>query len=222
MTSSSSSCSLTSPSSPNSEYGNNNNSKYANIFTNDEKESDCGVSEKPSNGLSSNSTEIIEGLERELQDLQMTLDEAEKEWKQDRTSFPLNGVKVGDEIGFLEDELQEVEAERMRLALIEDKLRQLLQVLLSVADLNLSRRTLGRLVLEAVEDAAGVKLGDIGFEDDKTKGKVSPLTFLSNLLSSTANYHALSTESLLHLAFENLSFPPCIPELPEPVEATLA
>ncbi|XP_064101640.1 uncharacterized protein LOC135212152 [Macrobrachium nipponense] len=114
------------------------------------------------NGLTSNSTEIIEGLERELRNLQLTLDEAELEWQQEKTCPPQKPTEKKikeEETALLENELREVEAERMRLALIEEKLRQLLQVLLSVADLNLSRRTLGRLVLEAVEDAAGVKLG---------------------------------------------------------------
>ncbi|XP_068216636.1 cytospin-A-like [Palaemon carinicauda] len=175
------------------------------------------------NGLTPNSTEIIEGLERELRNLQQTLEEAELEWKQETTFQPQRPKEViREETALLENELREVEAERMRLALIEEKLRQLLQVLLSVADLNLSRRTLGRLVLEAVEDAAGVKFGDIGFSNSAPEdGKVSPLTFLTNLLSSTSNYQALSTESLMQLAFQGLSFPPCIPELPEPIEATL-
>lgn len=47
-----------------------------------EKTDLAGWASYPSHGTPSSSTEIIEGLEREVQWLQHTLDEAEKEWDQ--------------------------------------------------------------------------------------------------------------------------------------------
>lgn len=185
------------------------------------KEGDVPQWKSPSSGLPSTSTEIIEGLEKEVQWLQYTLSEAEKEWDEEQHHLTEDEVTVRQKAELLEEELRQVEAERSRLILIEDKLRQLLQVLLSLADMNLSRRTLSRLVLEALEDCSGIKLGDLSATCVAGDGDVSPLAFLNNLLSSTSNYQTLSTESLIHLALQGLTHTPGIPRFPERIEATL-
>lgn len=155
------------------------------------------------------SKEIIEGLERELEWLQHTLEEAEKEWQEEspqqaeeETSAKVEKVKPAAEIRI-------EEGDRARLSLLEDQLRQLLEALVSVADMNLSRRTLGRLVLEAVQDASGHSTDPTkpGAEDE-----VPPISLLTRLLSSLSLHAPTkqreeSTEWLFHTALRGLDHP---------------
>ncbi|ROT82985.1 putative EF-hand and coiled-coil domain-containing protein 1-like [Penaeus vannamei] len=161
---SNSSCSPKSPASPRSESDlltPSLGSPTLMITEEEEEESSWAVREAKKGGaLTSTSTAIIEGLEKEVQWIQESLDAAEKEWDQEQSLYSKDDNDAYGKSGVLDEKLRHVEAERVRLALLEDKLRHLLQVLLTLADLNLSRRTLGRLILEAVEDAAGAKIGE--------------------------------------------------------------
>lgn len=54
---------------------------------------------------------------------------------QEQRNLSEDEVIAREKAELLEEELRQVEAERTRLIIIEDKLRQLLQVLLSLADM---------------------------------------------------------------------------------------
>ncbi|XP_063585666.1 uncharacterized protein LOC134763050 [Penaeus indicus] len=222
---SNSSCSSKSPASPRSESDlltPSLGSPTLMITEEEEEESSWALREAKKGGaLTSTSTAIIEGLEKEVQWIQESLDAAEKEWDQEQSLYSKDDNDAFGKSGVLDEKLRHVEAERVRLALLEDKLRHLLQVLLTLADLNLSRRTLGRLILEAVEDAAGAKIGEVRSLASLRDSDVSPLAFLPSFLSSTSSYHTLSTETLVHLALRGLTRPPQMPELPDHFEATL-
>ncbi|KAG0698036.1 hypothetical protein GWK47_026149 [Chionoecetes opilio] len=112
------------------------------------------------------------------------------------------------------------DGDRARLFLLEDQLKQLLEALMSVADMNLSRRTLGRLVLEAVQDASGHSEKPV---NPGTEDEVPPISLLTRLLSSLSLHtpnsgREESTEWLLHSALRGLAH--CA-EARERVEVTM-
>ncbi|XP_063861033.1 uncharacterized protein LOC135101263 isoform X1 [Scylla paramamosain] len=164
------------------------------------------------------STEIIEGLERELEWLQHTLEEAEKECEEESSQQAKEKPVVEEPKP--PGELRVEESDRERLSHLEEQLKQLLEALMSVADMNLSRRTLGRLVLEAVQDASGHAASTMrpGAEDE-----VPPISLLTRLLASLphhapAKQQEETTEWLFHSALRGLAHPA---EARERVEATM-
>ncbi|CAL4218827.1 unnamed protein product, partial [Meganyctiphanes norvegica] len=97
-----------------------------------------------------------------------------------------------------------LQAERMRLTRIEGNLRQLIQTLLFLADLNLPNKVIGRLLVDAVQSACGLKLSLLTSEI--TQGHVAPLTMLTSLLTASPTQLAdISTPALLHLLLQGLT-----------------
>ncbi|MPC11551.1 hypothetical protein E2C01_004219 [Portunus trituberculatus] len=167
------------------------------------------------------STEIIEGLERELEWLQHTLEEAEKECEEESSQQAKEELMAKETQPTGELKVLHVEeSDRARLSHLEEQLKQLLEALISVADMNLSRRTLGRLVLEAVQDASGPEASTArpGAEDE-----VPPISLLTRLLASLPLHsppkqREETTEWLFHSALRGLAHPA---EARERVEATM-
>ncbi|XP_041048541.1 EF-hand and coiled-coil domain-containing protein 1 isoform X1 [Carcharodon carcharias] len=85
-----------------------------------------------------------------------------------------------DETELLQMELQMLETERVRLSLIEEKLMDVLQLLQQLRDLNVSRRSLGKILLSTLESC-----------NNPQHGKVHILEVLNAL------YHELAACELL-------------------------
>ncbi|XP_072438308.1 EF-hand and coiled-coil domain-containing protein 1 isoform X1 [Chiloscyllium punctatum] len=64
-----------------------------------------------------------------------------------------------DETDLLQMELQMLETERVRLSLIEEKLMDVLQLLQQLRDLNVSRRSLGKILLSTLESCSNPQHG---------------------------------------------------------------
>jgi len=76
--------------------------------------------------------------------------------------------------------------ERIRLAIIEEKIKEILTVLKSLNSMKISNEILGTLVLEAVEKAY-----------DDSKGEVQVFEFLNILYQSSREYERQSADNLL-------------------------
>ncbi|GCC41028.1 hypothetical protein chiPu_0025370, partial [Chiloscyllium punctatum] len=66
-----------------------------------------------------------------------------------------------DETDLLQMELQMLETERVRLSLIEEKLMDVLQLLQQLRDLNVSRRSLGKILLSTLESCSNPQHGEL-------------------------------------------------------------
>lgn len=80
-------------------------------------------------------------------------------------------------------ELQMVETERVRLSLLEEKLVDVLQLLQSLRDLNISKRALGKILLSTLD----------AFEDPAQEGRSGPLAILDALHQALAGCELLQT-----------------------------
>ncbi|XP_010639593.1 EF-hand and coiled-coil domain-containing protein 1 [Fukomys damarensis] len=81
-------------------------------------------------------------------------------------------------------ELQMVETERVRLSLLEEKLVDVLQLLQSLRDLNISKRALGKILLSTLD----------AFEDPAQEGRSGPLAILDALHQALAGCELLQTQ----------------------------
>ncbi|KAK2718971.1 hypothetical protein QYM36_006101, partial [Artemia franciscana] len=85
--------------------------------------------------------------------------------------------------------LFEAEYEAERLRTIEDKLRSVLRTMAALHTMSLSRRSVGRIIIEAVERSV----------DPQTK-ECNIIKFLATLQQSSSEMERLGTESLINLA----------------------
>ncbi|XP_048403548.1 EF-hand and coiled-coil domain-containing protein 1 [Stegostoma tigrinum] len=90
-----------------------------------------------------------------------------------------------DETELLQMELQMLETERVRLSLIEEKLMDVLQLLQQLRDLNVSRRSLGKILLSTLESCSNPQ-----------HGKAHILEVLNALYRELAACELLSGKSL--------------------------
>lgn len=90
-----------------------------------------------------------------------------------------------DETELLQMELQMLETERVRLSLIEEKLMDVLQLLQQLRDLNVSRRSLGKILLSTLESC-----------NNPQHGKAHILEVLNALYHELAACELLSDKSL--------------------------
>lgn len=90
-----------------------------------------------------------------------------------------------DETELLQMELQMLETERVRLSLIEEKLMDVLQLLQQLRDLNVSRRSLGKILLSTLESCSNPQ-----------HGKAHILEVLNALYHELAACELLSDKSL--------------------------
>ncbi|MGH0184012.1 UNVERIFIED_CONTAM: hypothetical protein FKN15_013618 [Acipenser sinensis] len=99
-------------------------------------------------------------------------------WVKD--SLLLELQQKAEETELLQMELQMLETERVRLSLVEEKLMDVLQLLQQLRDLNVSRRSLGKILLSTLESCS-----------DPQHGKAHILEVLNAL------YHELAACELL-------------------------
>ncbi|XP_067913703.1 EF-hand and coiled-coil domain-containing protein 1-like [Heterodontus francisci] len=71
----------------------------------------------------------------------------------------------GEEVEMLRMELQMVETDRVRLSLIEEKLTDVLQLLKQLRVLNISRRSLGKILMNTLDSCYSAVLGTMGSLD---------------------------------------------------------
>ncbi|XP_014834546.1 PREDICTED: EF-hand and coiled-coil domain-containing protein 1-like, partial [Poecilia mexicana] len=86
-------------------------------------------------------------------------------------------------------ELQSLEREKVRLSLVEEKLVDILQLLQQLRDLNVSRRTLGKMLLSTLESGSNPQ-----------HGKAHILEVLSALYHELAACEILSSHGRLQTA----------------------
>ncbi|XP_059244282.1 EF-hand and coiled-coil domain-containing protein 1, partial [Mustela nigripes] len=89
-----------------------------------------------------------------------------------------------EEIEHLRLELQMVETERVRLSLLEEKLMDVLQLLKRLRDLNISKRALGKILLNTLDAC----------KDTPPEGRCGPLAILDALRQALAGCELLQGE----------------------------
>lgn len=118
-------------------------------------------------------TKQLELKESEAKKMEMDMDQV-------KDSLLLELQQKAEETELLQMELQMLETERVRLSLVEEKLMDVLQLLQQLRDLNVSRRSLGKILLSTLESCS-----------DPQHGKAHILEVLNAL------YHELAACELL-------------------------
>ncbi|KAG7478096.1 hypothetical protein MATL_G00076800 [Megalops atlanticus] len=127
--------------------------------------------------------ELLEKVTRLNKQLELKENEARKaemDMDQMKDSLVLELQQKAEETEHLHMELQMLETERVRLSLVEEKLMDVLQLLQQLRDLNVSRRSLGKILLSTLESCS-----------DPQHGKAHILEVLNAL------YHELAACELL-------------------------
>ncbi|XP_060544340.1 EF-hand and coiled-coil domain-containing protein 1 isoform X2 [Pantherophis guttatus] len=117
----------------------------------------------PSNcGHENSLVELVQQLSKLKEDFQMEgQEEKVLETNMEETKGPLLGEiqqKV-EESELMKMEFQMLETERVRLSLVEEKLLDVLQLLQQLRDLNISKRTLGKILLNTLESCCDSQHG---------------------------------------------------------------
>jgi flagellar motility protein MotE (MotC chaperone) len=103
----------------------------------------------PSKPNTSEST--ILRLRREVEALKNAFASSQKRWSEERNSLLEELLRKREDFGDISTDMQILEAERARLSLLEEKIKEVLVMLRALNSTNISPKTLGRLVLDAVE-----------------------------------------------------------------------
>ncbi|TRY70638.1 hypothetical protein TCAL_15040 [Tigriopus californicus] len=98
-------------------------------------------------------------------------------------------IRRHDEKNDISTDVQVLEAQRVRLTLLEEKIKEVLNMLRTLNSMNISSKTLGMLVLDSVERSI-----------DPLSGEIQVFKFLNHLYNSARDYERLSTESQIHNA----------------------
>uniref|UniRef100_H2ZTF4 Uncharacterized protein n=2 Tax=Latimeria chalumnae TaxID=7897 RepID=H2ZTF4_LATCH len=122
-------------------------------------------------------TKLTEELGLKEQDVKML----ENDMDQMKGSLLCELQQKVEETELLQMELQMLETERVRLSLVEEKLMDVLQLLQQLRDLNISRRTLGKILLSTLESCT-----------DPTHGKAHIFEVLDTLYHELAACEVLS------------------------------
>ncbi|XP_023327346.1 EF-hand and coiled-coil domain-containing protein 1 [Eurytemora carolleeae] len=133
----------------------------------------------------------ISRLRREIETLKKKYNQAEQEWVQERGCLINELSRRKDDFGEISSDLQVLEAERFRLSLLEDKIKEVLNMLRTLNSMRIGQRALGKLVVQAVDQSVDPVLGDI-----------QVFKFLSCLYHSTREYERLAADSMLTRALE--------------------
>ncbi|XP_010777162.1 EF-hand and coiled-coil domain-containing protein 1 [Notothenia coriiceps] len=127
--------------------------------------------------------ELLERVTRLNKHLELKEGRAEVDMEQMKDSLVQELQQKAEETELLQVELQMLETERVRLSLVEEKLVDILQLLQQLRDLNVSRRSLGKILLST-----------LGCCSDPQHGKAHILEVLNAL------YHELAACEILSAA----------------------
>ncbi|XP_029286567.1 EF-hand and coiled-coil domain-containing protein 1 [Cottoperca gobio] len=126
--------------------------------------------------------ELLERVTRLHKQLELKESRAEIDMDQMKGSLVQELQQKAEETELLQMELQMLETERVRLSLVEEKLVDILQLLQQLRDLNVSRRSLGKILLST-----------LGCCSDPQHGKAHILEVLNALYHELAACEILST-----------------------------
>eukprot|EP00064_Thunnus_orientalis_P003707 superscaffoldBa00000314_g3718 len=126
--------------------------------------------------------ELLERVTKLHKQLQLKESQAEINMDQMKDSLVQELQQKAEETELLQMELQMLETERVRLSLVEEKLVDILQLLQQLRDLNVSRRSLGKILLSTLESCS-----------DPQHGKAHILEVLNALYHELAACEILST-----------------------------
>ncbi|XP_031731269.1 EF-hand and coiled-coil domain-containing protein 1 [Anarrhichthys ocellatus] len=126
--------------------------------------------------------ELLERVTRLHKQLELKESHAEMDMDQMKDSLVQELHQKAEETELLQMELQMLETERVRLSLVEEKLADILQLLQQLRDLNVSRRSLGKILLST-----------LGSCSDPQHGKAHILEVLNALYHELAACEILST-----------------------------
>ncbi|XP_046881151.1 EF-hand and coiled-coil domain-containing protein 1 [Hypomesus transpacificus] len=126
--------------------------------------------------------EKVTRLNKQLELKESQACKAELDMDQMKDSLVQELQQKAEEAEMLQMELQMLETERVRLSLVEEKLVDVLQLLQQLRDLNVSRRSLGKILLSTLESCS-----------DPQHGKAHILEVLNALYHELAACEILST-----------------------------
>ncbi|XP_029989425.1 EF-hand and coiled-coil domain-containing protein 1 [Sphaeramia orbicularis] len=133
--------------------------------------------------------ELLERVTRLHKQLDLKESQAEIDMDQMKESLVQELQQKAEETELLQMELQMLETERVRLSLVEEKLLDILQLLQQLRDLNVSRRSLGKILLSTLESCS-----------DPQHGKAHILEVLNALYHELTACEVLSTGGPLERA----------------------
>ncbi|XP_049427066.1 EF-hand and coiled-coil domain-containing protein 1 [Epinephelus fuscoguttatus] len=125
--------------------------------------------------------ELLERVTKLHKQLELKESQVEIDMDQMKDSLVQELQQKAVETELLQMELQMLETERVRLSLVEEKLVDILQLLQQLRDLNVSRRSLGKILLST-----------LGSCSDPQHGKAHILEVLNALYHELAAYEILS------------------------------
>ncbi|KAK2862635.1 hypothetical protein Q5P01_002168 [Channa striata] len=126
--------------------------------------------------------ELLERVTRLHKQLELKESQAEMDMDQIKDSLVQELQQKAEETELLQMELQMLETERVRLSLLEEKLVDILHLLQQLRDLNVSRRSLGKILLSTLESC-----------NDPQHGKAHILEVLNALYHELVACEILST-----------------------------
>ncbi|XP_041837684.1 EF-hand and coiled-coil domain-containing protein 1 [Melanotaenia boesemani] len=103
--------------------------------------------------------ELLERVTRLHKQLELKESRAEIDMDQMKDSLMQDLQQKAGETELLQKELQKLETDRVRLSLVEEKLVDILQLLQQLRDLNVSRRSLGKILLSTLESGSDPQHG---------------------------------------------------------------
>ncbi|XP_012737944.2 EF-hand and coiled-coil domain-containing protein 1 isoform X1 [Fundulus heteroclitus] len=103
--------------------------------------------------------ELLERVTRLHKELELKESQAEMDMDQVKDSLMQELQQKAEETELLDVELQSLERERVRLSLVEEKLVDILQLMQQLRDLNISRRSLGKMLLSTLESGSNPQHG---------------------------------------------------------------
>ncbi|CAB4057847.1 unnamed protein product [Lepeophtheirus salmonis] len=130
---------------------------------------------------------VLLRLRKEIQDLKTKFSDSREQWNQEKSQLIENKILSQ----FEDPEFQVLEAERIRLSLLEEKIKEVLSMLRALNSMNISPSSLGKLVLDAVEHSI-----------DPNDGEIQVFKFLNHLYHGTRDYERVSGENMIQKALD--------------------
>ncbi|XP_067863962.1 EF-hand and coiled-coil domain-containing protein 1-like [Heptranchias perlo] len=125
----------------------------------------CSCGNKESGAMASTLMEREQELTAQLKEKEKRATELQTEIEKLTCSMTKELQLKGEEVEMLRMEVQMVETDRVRLSLIEEKLTDVLQLLQQLRVLNISRRPLGKILMNALDSCYSAGHGTMGSLD---------------------------------------------------------